>query len=174
MGCGTAIDQVTTQRTLAGPVLPGQRVGDRQRDDVQAVLGLGFALGYLDVEELEDRTGQALIATTGADLARLTVDLPVAELRERDPVRRAAQVRAARLGVRIHLAAYLVVTMLLLGVWLLVGLGGGGWFPWPVWPILGWGIGVASHAIPVHRTLQQRPRQRTGCRLTAASASFRK
>jgi len=24
---------------------------------------------------------------------------------------------------------------------------------WPVWPILGWGIGVASHVLPVRRQL---------------------
>ena len=173
MKCGIATDQVTTQQILAVPVLPGQRVGDRQRDDVQAVLGLGFALGYLDVEELDDRTGQALTATTGADLARLTADLPVAELRDRDPARRATLARAARLGVRIHLGAYVVVTLLLLGVWLLVGLTGGGWFPWPVWPILGWGIGVASHAVPVHRTLQ-RPDWGTGSRLASAATPYGK
>lgn len=161
----------TVKRTDLNPVSPAQRTGDRERDEAQAVLALGFALGYLDLEELDDRMGRALTATTGADLARLTADLPVAELRERDPAKRAAQVRAARLGVRIHVAAYLAVTMLLLGVWLLVGLGGGGWFPWPVWPVLGWGIGVASHAIPVHRTLR-RPTLKAGCRLTPAATQL--
>jgi len=173
MGCGAGTSQVTARWGLAGPAAV-QRVGDRQRDDVQAVLSLAFALGYLDLKEFEARTGRALTATTDTDLTRLTADLPVAELRERDPARRAEQVRVARLGVRIHLAAYLMVTVLLLGVWLLFGLSGGGWFPWPVWPVLGWGIGVASHAVPVHLALRQRPNRCTGRHLTPAPTSFRK
>ena len=35
--------------------------------------------------------------------------------------------------------------VLLLTIWLAVGLTGGGWYPWPVWPALGWGIGVVGH-----------------------------
>jgi hypothetical protein len=36
-----------------------------------------------------------------------------------------------------------------LTVWLAVGLTAGGWYFWPVWPILGAGIGVLSHALPI-------------------------
>jgi hypothetical protein len=31
---------------------------------------------------------------------------------------------------------------LLVAIWLVVGLGGGSWYPWPLWPALGWGIAV--------------------------------
>jgi hypothetical protein len=51
--------------------------------------------------------------------------------------------------VRIHLGAYLAMVVIVLTVWLAVGLTVGEWYFWPIWPILGAGIGVASHAIPV-------------------------
>jgi hypothetical protein len=51
--------------------------------------------------------------------------------------------------VRIHLGAYLAMVVIVLTVWLAVGLTAGAWYFWPIWPILGAGIGLASHAIPV-------------------------
>ncbi len=41
----------------------------------------------------------------------------------------------------LHARAYVVVNLLLIGVWALTG----GLF-WPVFPILGWGIGLSAHA----------------------------
>ena len=41
-----------------------------------------------------------------------------------------------------HLLAYLTVNAMLVGIWAATGAG----FFWPVFPILGWGIGVAFHA----------------------------
>jgi fatty acid desaturase len=45
-----------------------------------------------------------------------------------------------------HLVSYLIVNTLLVTVWLVLGLTAGFWFPWPVFPIVGWGIGLAFHA----------------------------
>lgn len=45
-----------------------------------------------------------------------------------------------------HLASYLIVNTLLVTVWLVIGLTAGAWFPWPLFPIAGWGIGLAFHA----------------------------
>ena len=45
-----------------------------------------------------------------------------------------------------HLAVYLVVNAGLIVIWAMTS---GGYF-WPVWPILGWGIGVAAHAASVY------------------------
>ncbi len=50
-------------------------------------------------------------------------------------------------GFRTHLTVYLVVNAFLIAVW---AASGGGYF-WPIWPILGWGIGVWSHAAAVRR-----------------------
>src|SRR3954466_10178190 len=46
---------------------------------------------------------------------------------------------------KIHLTVYVSVNLLLIGIW---AAGGGGYF-WPIWPILGWGIGVACHGAPI-------------------------
>jgi hypothetical protein len=45
-----------------------------------------------------------------------------------------------------HLASHLIVNTLLVTVWLVVGLTTDFWFPWPLFPIVGWGIGLAFHA----------------------------
>lgn len=77
-------------------------------------------------------------------MSEVLADLPAGRLR-----RRHAQQRAARLGMQIHLGAYLAGSALMLAIWLIVGLSAGEWYFWPVWPILGWGLGVASHIVPV-------------------------
>jgi class 3 adenylate cyclase len=46
---------------------------------------------------------------------------------------------------KTHLTVYLLVNLLLIGIW---AASGGGYF-WPIWPILGWGIGVAAHGAPL-------------------------
>ena len=125
------------------------RAGDHERARTAGDLGLALTQGYLPMAEYEDRLGRAFSAHNTHELDTLVADLPLGRLRHNDPRRRAAQARAARLSMRIHLAAYLAGAVLMLGIWLAVGLGGGGWYFWPVWPILGWGIGVVSHAIPI-------------------------
>ncbi len=125
------------------------RAGDRERERAAGTLGQALTQGYLPMAEYEDRLGRAFAAHDTAELRDLVADLPLGTLRRNDPRRRAEQIRAARLSVWIHLGAYLAGVLLMLGIWLAVGLGGGGWYFWPVWPIMGWGIGVFSHAIPV-------------------------
>ncbi len=55
------------------------------------------------------------------------------------------RIRAKR-EFRAHFAVYLSVNALLVLIWAITS---GGFF-WPVWPMLGWGIGVASHAARVY------------------------
>ncbi|MCE7039946.1 2TM domain-containing protein [Dyadobacter sp. CY312] len=52
-----------------------------------------------------------------------------------------------RASFKIHLRSYFIVNG---GLWIIYFLSTGmNWgnhgFPWPVWPMLGWGIGLASH-----------------------------
>jgi hypothetical protein len=101
------------------------------------------------LDEYDKRLQATFAANTTTELRQLVADLPLAQLRRNDPQRRAARQRAARLGVRIHLGAYLAMVVIVLTVWLAVGLAAGAWYFWPIWPILGAGIGVVSHAIPV-------------------------
>jgi hypothetical protein len=48
-----------------------------------------------------------------------------------------------------HLITYFVVNGFLVGIWYFTQ-NGGGYF-WPIWPIMGWGIGVVMHAWDTYR-----------------------
>lgn len=60
---------------------------------------------------------------------------------------------------RTHLTFYLLVNVFLIGIW---AAGGAGYF-WPIWPMLGWGIGLAAHGAPMMA------RARSGSRRQASS-----
>lgn len=134
---------------IRDPATSALRAGDRDREATAALLGQAFAQGYLHMAEYEHRVKAVFDAYSTPDLRQLTADLPLAELRRTDPRRLAARRAAARRGVQIHFAAYLAMVVIVLTVWLVVGLTAGAWYFWPVWPILGAGIGVVSHALPI-------------------------
>jgi len=52
----------------------------------------------------------------------------------------------AKRGVRQHFATYAVVNGFLVVIWAITG---GGDF-WPVWPMAGWGLGLALHGWGVY------------------------
>ena len=128
------------------------RAGDRDRERTANQLGQALSQGYRAMDEYEDRLQATFTAHTTTELRQLVADLPLAQLRRNDPQRQAARRRAARLGVRIHLGAYLAMVVIVLTVWLAVGLTAGAWYFWPIWPVLGAGVGLASHAVPVRFT----------------------
>ena len=128
---------------------PSVRVGDREREKTANQLGQALAQGYLAMDEYETRIRAAFGAHTTAELGPLVADLPLAQLRRTDPRRREARRAAARRGVQFHLAGYLAMVVIVLAVWLTVGLTAGAWYFWPIWPILGAGIGVLGHAVPI-------------------------
>jgi len=135
--------------TTNAPTTMSVRAGDPERERTANQLGQALSQGYLAMDEYETRLQATFAAHTTAELRQLVTDLPLAHLRRNDPQRQARRRRAARLGVRIHLSAYLAMVVIVLTVWLAVGLTAGAWYFWPIWPILGAGIGLASHAIPV-------------------------
>ena len=49
-----------------------------------------------------------------------------------------------------HLMAYVGVNALLVTIWFVTGLTSDSWFPWPLIPMVGWGIGLAFHALAVY------------------------
>ena len=68
-----------------------------------------------------------------------------------DEIRKAAIERLeARRDFKTHAAAYVIVNIGLVIIW---ALSGAGYF-WPIWTILGWGVGLAFHAWSV---FQQEP-----------------
>jgi Domain of unknown function (DUF1707)/2TM domain len=106
-------------------------------------------MGYPSLEEYEIRLEHALQAHTVSDLRRLVTDLPAEQIGRDDPRRHAARGAAALRAMHIHAAAYLAVVLVTAGIWLATALAFHAWYFWPVWPILGGGIGVISHAVPV-------------------------
>jgi 2TM domain len=51
-----------------------------------------------------------------------------------------------RVGFKGHLASYVIINIFFWVMWLLKGNGDeNDIVPWPVWPMLGWGIGLTFH-----------------------------
>jgi Domain of unknown function (DUF1707)/2TM domain len=134
---------------------PHVRVGDREREKVISRLGQAFAQGYVSMSEYESRLSQAVEAQTVGALNHPLDDLPVRQIVRNDPRRRAARAAAARRGVQIHLSAYLTASLLMIAIWLALTLAVGACYFWPVWPILGAGIGVISHAVAVRGSVRK-------------------
>ena len=125
------------------------RIGDPERERAARRLQQAVAQGYLTLAEYEHRVGEAFAAETTGALRRALADLPVDRIGRQDPERRAARRAVARRTVTVHLVAYAFMVTICLVVWLAVALSAGAWYFWPIWPIIGGAIGVASHALPV-------------------------
>ena len=82
--------------------------------------------------------GAALAAKTSEELDPLTEDLPPA-----------ATLSYALPSGPPSGAAYLAVMALLVAIWALTGAG----YFWPVWPALGWGIGLMAPSVCGRRRL---------------------
>jgi hypothetical protein len=138
----------------SGTIRAHERAGDRDRERTADLLALATGRGHLGVDELDERLAAVWSATSAGELAALEADLPQEVRQEHARRQLALQVRAAaRAGLPGHLLSYLAGMVLLLSIWLAVGLSGGGWYPWPVWPALGWGLGVAGHVRAARATL---------------------
>jgi class 3 adenylate cyclase len=116
------------------------RAADADRERVAELLREHYGAGRLSDTDLSERVDSAYAARTLSELEVITADLP--RPHRRQPPRRHG---ALQTSVRIHLAVYIVVNLMLIGIW---AASGGGYF-WPVWPLLGWGIGVGCHAAPL-------------------------
>ena len=55
----------------------------------------------------------------------------------------------ARAGFKTHLAVYLVINALLWLIWMFTG--GTNVHPWPIWPTIGWGIGIIFNYLGVYQ-----------------------
>ncbi len=72
--------------------------------------------------------------------------VPPSNLAEEQELReRALKHLKDKRDLKAHLLAYVSVNLLLVAIWFAAG---GGFF-WPIFPILGWGIGIAFHVYDV-------------------------
>ena len=126
----------TDRRTSAPTTRTDLRISDRDRDHAASLLRDHAAAGRLTVDELSARIEATLAARTQAELDRQFVDLPQARSREHE-----ALGRAKRRGMRVHAAAYVAVSIGMIVIWAATG----AHYFWPVWPMMGWGIGLLSH-----------------------------
>ena len=146
----TVTESKGTVTESKGSRSPEMRASDADRERVVDMLRDHGAAGRLDTEELEDRTALALGARTHGELDKVMADLPPVP----DKRRAAAKSQAAWNGYTDHLRTYLMVMALLVTIWALTGMG----YFWPVWPALGWGIGIACHRTSLPRGAR-RPRR---------------
>lgn len=110
------------------------RASDADREQVAERLRAAAGEGRLSAGELEERLEGAFGARTQAELEPLTADLP---LPLPPPAPGPARARPRR---RPDLGPYIGVSLMLVAIWALTGMG----YFWPVWPILGWGISFAA------------------------------
>jgi len=140
------------------------RASDADRERVAEALRQHHVDGRLDAEELGQRLDRVYAAKTLGELEAITTDLPPiqvparagAPLRPRPPDPGRAKAKAA---FQRHLFTYAWVNGMLVAIWALTNFGG---YFWPVWPMLAWGIGLASHAFSVYgpRADEDEPRRR--------------
>jgi hypothetical protein len=149
------------------------RAGDGDRKRAVAELQEHFVAGRLTSEELSQRVEQVLASRTFGELALVLHDLPAIEVapdastepappaNDRDSRReqrrerhrsRHGHRRYGRGSLKAHAMSYALVMGFLVMIWLLTSPEHA--YFWPIWPMMGWGIGLASHALAM---LNRRP-----------------
>ena len=120
-----------------------------------------------DAAGATQRDGRLMSATTSDPTDEVLSD-------DEETLRELAVVRLKkRRDFKTHLAVYVLVNSAIWGIWLVIGLtsGGGNWWPWPIFPTLGWGIGLALNAwdVYVRRPITEADVEREVRRLRSAS-----
>jgi Domain of unknown function (DUF1707) len=111
--------------------LPQMKASDADRDAVVAALSEHFQAGRLTAEELDERTGRALVARTVDELGELTADLPALHPAGPAPVARPRGLGYPVLAPVAAALAALAIVAVVLGV----GGAGHGWDIWWVIPV---------------------------------------
>jgi hypothetical protein len=125
---------------------PTLRASDAEREHHAELLREHAAQGRLTVDELDQRLDRVYTARTRGELAPVVADLPAPREAPRSPRRREPLAHA--------LVPYLAVNLVLIAIWAATGAG----YFWPIWPLLGWGMGLmgpCARAWP-HRRPQAR------------------
>jgi hypothetical protein len=123
-----------------------ERASDADRERAVAELRVHCADGRLSAEDLEDRVGVAMRATTLGELDGVRRDLPSLAGRRRFR----SFVRFQRWLLRAHAAVFVAFNGLLVAIWALVG----GPF-WPAFSLVPWGALLGLH-FAGYRALRRR------------------
>lgn len=120
--------------------LETRRMRDEDANCAFQLLRRAFVDGQITLAEFEEQVGR--VYSTRGSLAPLDASSRYRStawpsLRESAP----AQVA----GAGEHVTSYLLVMAMLVAIWAMTGAG----YFWLIWPMMGWGIGVASHLLGV-------------------------
>ncbi len=121
-------------RQRTGAARADLRVDDAARREASEALGVHMAAGRLTLVEFEERLARVFAAVTESELAAVTADLPRTATTSSRARRRAA--------ARSMVAGWLALCALFLTIWALTGAD----YFWPVWPMMGTGIGTLPGA----------------------------
>lgn len=141
---------------MSGPVPDDHlRVGTAERDATAKVLNLAFEAGRLTPEELDQRLEACFTAKTRSDLAGLTADLPEADSPPSESPRTALEARSNQAPRERPVPAHgphkreatprelwipwAGVSALVVMIWFITAVAGGGSYFWPIWVIGPWG-----------------------------------
>ncbi|MER7130702.1 DUF1707 SHOCT-like domain-containing protein [Streptosporangium saharense] len=120
------------------------RASDGDRDKVAGVLREHYAQGRLTNEEFDERLERLYSSRTYGELARLTSDLPDADLKRMTPAPATSPQRrdARRKGVAAMWASWAMASGVNWVIWLIIGVTNGLDFPypWPLWVMGPWGV----------------------------------
>lgn len=134
------------------PARGAARASDAERERVAQVLREEHVEGRLTYDELNERLQRAYSSRTVGELDVLTRDLPAStksgrpgDMPRRDRPRMPPSFRR-------HLYIYLIFVVFWTFIW---AVSSGGEF-WPVYPAMGWGVGVAIHGVTAYTKEQER------------------
>ncbi len=136
------------------------RASDKDRDNVASQLSLHYSEGRLDFAEYQQRLDEAYSAKTFQDLDFCLRQLPASYSYsiQAHPLSQQNEKIKRHWLVFPHILLYVLVISFLIVIWSLTNPGG---YFWPVWPALGWGIGISTYALKgAHENNKIRARMR--------------
>ena len=64
---------------------------------------------------------------------------------------RAEKIAREKVGFQVHLGIYIAVNSFLIAIWYFTTYPYGSVFPWFIFPLFGWGIGIVGHFLGAYR-----------------------
>jgi len=141
----------------------GVRATDADRQRAVGRLRVAAGEGAIDLDELEQRIAAVYEARDLPQLAAVTADLPATiQPPGTTPPPHRRPIALEDDGFRQHVTIYAAVIGMLVVIWLLGGAG----HPWPIYPALGWGVGLAGQYQVVSTKQRKRLARATAAGMT--------